>query len=69
MADTTTIEELKLRKKEADTVDYFQLPFPPHCKENPNNVFLFCPNFHNHVSVSDLYVYSQNQSTYFPATE
>jgi hypothetical protein len=28
MADKTTVEELKLLQKEADTVDYFQLPFP-----------------------------------------
>jgi hypothetical protein len=44
-----------------------------HCKENPIFVFLFwklrslSPNFHIHVSVSDLY--SQDQSTYFPAAE
>jgi hypothetical protein len=35
-----------------------------HCNENPIYVFLFwelrglSPNFHIHVSVSDLYVYS-----------
>ncbi len=51
-----------------------QEPLPPypyphrkHCKENPIYVFLFwelrglSPNFHIHVSVSDLYI----RSTYF----
>ncbi len=43
----------------------------PHCNENPIYVFLswelrgLSPNFHIHVSVSDLYVHSQDRSTYF----
>ncbi len=46
-----------------------------YCNENPINVFLFwelrglSPNFHIHVSVSYLYTYSQDRSTYFPAAE
>jgi hypothetical protein len=42
-----------------------------HCNENFIYVFLFLqlrgfsPNFHIHVSVSDLYVYFQDLSTYF----
>jgi hypothetical protein len=46
-----------------------------HCKENPIYVFLFwewdglSPNFHIHVFVSDLYVYSKDWSTYFPEAE
>ncbi len=48
-----------------------------HCKENPIYVFLFwelrglSPNFHIHLSVSDLYtvLYSQDRSSYFPAAE
>ncbi len=42
-----------------------------HCKENSVYVFLFwelfglSPNFHIHVSVSDLRIYSQDRSTYF----
>ncbi len=45
-----------------------------HCKENPIYVFLFwelrglSPSFHIHVSVSH-FIYSQDQSTYFPAAE
>jgi hypothetical protein len=42
-----------------------------HCNENP--IYLFhiwelcglSPNFHIHVSVSDLYMYAQDQSTFF----
>jgi hypothetical protein len=47
-----------------------------YCNENPIYVYLFWelyghnPNFHIHVSVSDLQcIYSQDGSTYFPATE
>ncbi len=46
-----------------------------HCNENPIYVFLFSelrslsPNFHIHVSVRDLYIYSQDRSTYFPSAE
>jgi hypothetical protein len=42
-----------------------------HCHENPIYVFLFwelrglSPNFHINVSVSDLYIYSQDRSTHF----
>ncbi len=47
------------------------LPFSPHC--NGNSVYIFIswelrglsPSFHIHVSVRDLYVYSQDRSTYF----
>jgi hypothetical protein len=51
------------KKTEEDTV--------PQCNENPIYVFLFWElrglslNFHIHVSVSDLYVFSQDWSTYF----
>jgi hypothetical protein len=46
-----------------------------HCNKNPIYVFLFWElrvlifNFHIHVNVSDLYTYSQDRSTYFPAAE
>ncbi len=46
-----------------------------HCNENPIYVFLFSelcglsPNFHIHVLVRDLCIYSQDRSTYFPAAE
>jgi hypothetical protein len=46
----------------------------PHCIENPMYVFpekeLRClsPDFHIHVSVSDLYIF-RDRSTYFPAAE
>ena len=42
-----------------------------YCNENHIYVFLFwelrglSPNFHVHVSVSDLYIYSQDRPTYF----
>jgi hypothetical protein len=45
-----------------------------HCNENPIYVSLekelrgLSPNFHLHVSVSDLYIF-KNRSTYFPAAE
>jgi hypothetical protein len=41
-----------------------------HCNENPIYVFLkkdlrgFSPNFHIHVSVSDLHLYSHHRSAY-----
>jgi hypothetical protein len=46
-----------------------------HCKEN--SIYLFqekelcglSPNFHIHVPVSGLNLYSQDRSTYFPAVE
>ncbi len=47
--------------------------FFPHCNENPRYVFLFwelrglSPNFHIHVC--ELFIYSQDQFTYFPAAE
>ncbi len=43
----------------------------PHCNEDSIYLFLFwelrrfSPNFRIHVSVSDLYINSQDQSTYF----
>ncbi len=51
-----------------------------HCQENSIYVFLFplflfwelrslSLNFHIHVSVSDLYIYSQDPSTYFTAAD
>jgi hypothetical protein len=46
-----------------------------HCNENSIYVFLFwelrglSPNFHIHVSVSDLYFPRIGLSTYFPAAE
>jgi hypothetical protein len=46
-----------------------------HCKENTIYVLLFwelrglSPNFNFHVSVSNLCIYTQDQSTYFPAAE
>jgi hypothetical protein len=42
-----------------------------HCNENPIYVFLFwefrglSPNFLIHVSLNELYIYSQDRSTYF----
>jgi hypothetical protein len=42
-----------------------------HCNGNSAYIFLFwelhglSPNFHIHVSVSDLYIYSQDRSVYF----
>jgi hypothetical protein len=48
---------------------------PLHCNENSIYVFPekellgLSPIFHIHVSVSDLYMYSQNRSTDFPAAE
>ncbi len=47
----------------------------PHCNENPIYVIPekefrgFSPNFYINVSVSDLYMYFQDRSTYFPAAE
>ncbi len=47
--------------------------FQPRRKENPIYVFPekelcgLSPNFHIHVSVSNVHIYSQNRSTYFPA--
>jgi hypothetical protein len=46
-----------------------------HCKEISIYVFLekelrgLSSNFQIHVSVSDLYIYSHDRSTYFPAAE
>jgi hypothetical protein len=46
-----------------------------HCNENHIYVFPekelhgLGPNFHIHLTVSDLYWYSQERSTYFPAAE
>jgi hypothetical protein len=46
-----------------------------HCNENLIHVFIekelrsLSPNLHIHESVRDLYVYSQDRSTYFPAAE
>jgi hypothetical protein len=43
-------------------IDKIQIILVPHCNENPIYVFLFwelhglSPNFHIHVSVSDLYI-------------
>ncbi len=51
--------------------EYSGIAFAPHYNENPIYVFLLwelrghSPNFHIHVSVSDLYMYSQNRSKYF----
>ncbi len=50
---------------------YTELPSSVPHYENPIYVFLFwelrglSPNFHIPVSVSDLYIYSQDRSTYF----
>jgi hypothetical protein len=46
-----------------------------HCKEDP--IYLYTemklrglvPSFHIHVSVSDLYMYSRDRSTYFAAAK
>ncbi len=46
-----------------------------HCNENPNYLFPekelcgLSPSFHIHVPVSNLHIYSQDRSTYFPAAE
>jgi hypothetical protein len=47
-----------------------------HCNEKEKPIYVFpekelrglSPNFHIHVSTSDLYI-SQDRSTYFPAAE
>jgi hypothetical protein len=44
-------------------------PSTVHCHENPIYVFLFSSIFQNHVSVSDLYIYSQGPVHIFPAAE
>ncbi len=47
----------------------------PHCNKNPIYVFPekelrgLGPNVHINVSVGDLYIYSQDRSTYCPAAE
>ncbi len=49
-------------------------PFGPHCNENPISVLLekelrgLSPNFPTFI-VFELFLYSQNRSTYFPAAE
>ncbi len=57
------------------TPDTLSKEISTHCTENPIYVFPekelrgLNPDFHIHLSVSDLCMYSQDLSTYFPAAK